>query len=257
VSRSVDARGKAFVGCSGWSYPHWRGTVYDPRLKPREWFSAYARRFRTVEVNNTFYRLPAPPTFETWAAQAPPGFVYALKLSQYGTHRRKLREPENWLPTYAGRALLLGTALGPNLVQLPPRWKRDCGRLETFLQFATSDSCCPPSMRWAVEFRDPSWLHESTYELLRRYNVALCAHDLLPEHPWSLTTNWAYSRFHGPAALSDKYSGEYGPERLAGPAAALGSWLDQGCDVYVYFNNDADGAAVRDATWLSERLASG
>jgi uncharacterized protein YecE (DUF72 family) len=246
-------RGHAYVGCSGWSYKHWRGTVYDPALKTTEWFEAYAHRFSTVEVNNTFYRLPEAATFESWRARAPAGFVFALKVSQFGTHRMKLRDPARWLPAYVERALLLGEALGPNLVQLPPRWGRDTTRLEQFLEFATSGRFGAP-LRWAVEFRDPSWLDQEIYELLRRFGVALCVHDLLPDHPWLLTADWGYSRFHGPFALSTKYEGEYGPERLAGPAQLLGNWRDEGCDVFAYFNNDAGGASVRDATWLRERL---
>jgi uncharacterized protein YecE (DUF72 family) len=109
-------RGQAHVGCSGWSYKHWRGSVYDPGLKTTEWFAAYARLFTTVEVNNTFYRLPEAATFVSWRAQAPRGFLFALKVNQFGTHRLKLREPARWLPTYVERALLLGNALGPNLV---------------------------------------------------------------------------------------------------------------------------------------------
>jgi uncharacterized protein YecE (DUF72 family) len=265
VSPSGVSPGKAYVGCSGWSYNHWRGTVYDSALRPKEWFSDYARRFCTVEVNNTFYRLPEGATFEAWRAQAPEGFVYSLKVNQYGTHRRRLREPETWLPNFVERAILLGPTLGPNLVQLPPRWRRDTDRLGAFLEVATSGSISAaqpqPPLRWAVEFRDPSWLHEDTYQLLRQFKVALCVHDLLPDHPWLLTTNWAYCRFHGPnaigpSAVSRKYSGAYGPERLAKPASVLSDWQGQGCDVYAYFNNDEDGAAVRDATWLRERLGS-
>jgi uncharacterized protein YecE (DUF72 family) len=249
-------RGHAYVGCSGWSYKHWRGVVYDPALKTTEWFAAYTRHFSTVEINNTFYRLPEAGTFTAWRAQAPPGFVFALKVSQFGTHRLKLRDPARWLPNYVSRALLLGETLGPNLVQLPPRWKRDAGRLEEFFRFATAERS-EAKLRWAAEFRDPSWLHDETYEVLRRYGVALCVHDLLPDHPWLLTADWAYSRFHGPSALSQKYGGEYGPKGLSRAADGLSTWRDQGRDVYAYFNNDAGGAAVRDAEWLEERLTSG
>jgi uncharacterized protein YecE (DUF72 family) len=256
VSSSVAPRGKAYVGCSGWSYAHWRGTVYDGSLRPKDWFSDYARRFLTVEVNNTFYRLPEPATFEAWRGQAPAGFVYALKLNQYGTHRRRLREPEVWLGNFVERAVLLGPTLGPTLVQLPPRWGRDTDRLGSFLEVATAGRFGPPTLRWAVEFRDPSWLHADTYRLLREYKVALCVHDLLPDHPWLMTSNWAYCRFHGPSALRQKYSGDYGPERLAKPARTLSQWMDDGCDVYAYFNNDEGGAAVRDAAWLRDRLGS-
>jgi uncharacterized protein YecE (DUF72 family) len=256
VTSPVASRGKAYVGCSGWSYTHWRGTVYDASLRPKDWFSDYAQRFRTVEVNNTFYRLPEPATFKAWRAQAPAGFVYALKVNQYGTHRRRLRQPEAWLGNFVERAMLLGPNLGPNLVQLPPRWRRDPDRLAEFLEVATSGRFGTAELRWAVEFRDPSWLHEDIYQLLRQYKVALCVHDLLPDHPWLMTASWAYCRFHGPSALSRKYSGDYGPERLAKPAHTLSQWQGDGCDVYAYFNNDEGGAAVRDAAWLEDRLGS-
>jgi uncharacterized protein YecE (DUF72 family) len=256
VSPSAAPSGKAYVGCSGWSYTHWRGPVYDAALQPKDWFPEYARRFGTVEVNNTFYRLPEPSTFQAWRAQAPAGFVYALKVNQYGTHRRRLREPQAWLPNFVERAVLLGPTLGPNLVQLPPRWRRDTARLGAFLEVAASLKVGPEKLRWAVEFRDPSWLDEETYRVLRQYGAALCVHDLLPDHPWLLTSDWAYCRFHGPQAQTEKYAGDYGPQRLAKPARVLQEWRDQGCDVYAYFNNDEGGAAVRDATWLKERLGS-
>lgn len=266
LSRSAASRGKAYVGCSGWSYPHWRGIFYDEKLPTKEWFAEYARRFPTVEVNNTFYRLPEAATFRAWHDQAPGGFVYALKLNQYGTHRRRLREPGTWLPNYVERALLLGSNLGPTLVQLPPRWKRDTTRLAEFLEAATSGGPTAPgrpgalrwprALRWAVEFRDASWLHEETYKVLRHYNAALCVHDLLADHPWLVTADWAYCRFHGPAARERKYASEYGPARLEKAAHTLSEWQDQGYDVYAYFNNDEGGAAVRDAGWLRERLGS-
>jgi uncharacterized protein YecE (DUF72 family) len=207
-------------------------------------------------VNNTFYRLPEPGTFDAWRAQAPAGFLYALKLNRYGTHRRRLREPRAWLGNFVERAVRLGPALGPTLVQLPPRWRRDIDRLGAFLEVATSGDLGPAQLRWAVEFRDPSWLHDDTFRLLRQYKVALCVHDLLPDHPWLITSDWAYCRFHGPEAMRRKYSGEYGATRLAKPGHTLSKWREDGYDVYAYFNNDEEGAAVRDAEWLRDRLGS-
>ena len=245
--------GYARVGCSGWSYTHWRGTFYPAELRSKDWFRHYSGIFATVEVNNTFYRLPRPETFEAWAANAPPGFVYALKVSSFGTHRLKLGSPERWLPTYVERAILLGATLGPNLVQLPPRWKRDTGRLAAFLDAAAAR---PEPLRWAVELRDPSWLHDSTYQVLSDHQAALCWHDLLPDHPWLRTAGWTYARFHGPRAPSERYAGEYGRERLVAPARQLRAWLEEGCDVYAYFNNDEGAAAPRDASALARLLGS-
>lgn len=121
---------------------------------------------------------------------------------------------------------------------------------------STSSSQWRPRLRWAVELREPSWVHDDVFEVLRRHGAALCIHDLLPEHPWVRTADWTYLRFHGPEALTRKYWGRYGAERLEPVAARVRAWLDEGCDVYAYFNNDQQGHAVQDARWLSPRLAS-
>ena len=244
------ARGEHRVGTSGWVYHDWRGVVYPPELRRRDWFAHYATQFDTVELNNTFYRLPPVETVETWAKQAPAGFVYALKLGAFGSHRMKLRDAASWLPNHLDRAKRLGAALGPTLVQLPPRWRCNVARLDEFLSLA------PRSMRWAVELRDPSWLRDDVYDVLRRHGAALCLHDLLPGLPWTLTTDWTYVRFHGPAALERKYVGRYGGRRLWRIAERLAPWLDDRKDVYAYFNNDFGGDAVHDARWLRDRLSS-
>ena len=242
--------GRVSVGCSGWVYKDWRGVVYPADLPQRRWFEHYATRFDTVEINNTFYRLPPAQTVEAWAAQAPPGFIYALKLGAFGSHRMKLRDAASWLPNHLDRVERLGAAAGPTLVQLPPRWRRDTARLDEFLSVA------PRSYRWAVELREPSWVHDDTFEVLARHGAALCIHDLLPDHPWERTADWTYLRFHGPNALNVKYLGEYTGRRLWRVADRLASWLAEGCDVYAYFNNDYHGHAVTDACWLRGRLES-
>lgn len=242
---------RARVGCSGWVYRDWRGRVYPAALRQRDWFAHYASLFDTVEINNTFYRLPSEDAVDGWHAQAPPGFVYALKVGQFGSHRKKLRDAETWLPRHLDRVDRLGAALGPNLLQLPPRWHRDVGRLEEFFAAA------PSRIRWAVELRDESWLHDSVFESLAAHGAALCIHDLIPGHPWLLTTDWTYVRFHGSDAARRPYHGRYGGRRLWRPAKRLTEWLGDGCDVYAYFNNDVDAAAVADAAWLRDRLADG
>jgi uncharacterized protein YecE (DUF72 family) len=239
--------GELRVGCSGWSYKDWRGIVYPAELPQRTWFGHYQSLFDTVELNSTFYRLPTPTAVERWAAAADPGFVYAVKVGAFGSHRMKLRDAASWLPKHLDRVERLGDHLGPNLLQLPPRWKRDVGRLDEFLTIA------PRSIRWAVELRDPSWVHDDVFEVLRRHGAALCIHDLLADHPVELTTDWTYIRFHGPDALNTPYHGSYG--------ARLGQWADRlvpilecGRDVYAYFNNDWFGHAVTDAVALRDDL---
>jgi uncharacterized protein YecE (DUF72 family) len=253
ASKPANQRGRARVGCSGWVYKDWRGIVYPKDLPQRRWFEHYATIFDTVEVNNSFYRLPTVAMVEGWAAQAPEGFIFALKLGAFGSHRMKLRDAASWLPNHLDRAERLGRSLGPTLVQLPPRWKRNAERLDGFLTVA------PKRLRWAVELREPSWLHEEVFEVLRRHRAALCIHDLLPDHPRVLTADWTYVRFHGPGALEPgrKYLGRYGPQRLGPVAKRLGGWLDEGCDVYAYFNNDYCGHAVQDACWLRTSLERG
>ena len=204
--------------------------------------------FDTVEINNTFYRLPPPETVDKWAAQAPAGFVYSLKLGQFGSHRMKLRDAASWLPNHLDRAERLGQSLGPTLVQLPPRWRRNVERLDEFLTAA------PKTIRWAVELRDPSWLHDDTFSVLQRHGVALCIHDLLPDHPWIRTTDWTYLRFHGPDPQRARYEGAYTGRRLWRIAERVGAWVDEGADLYAYFNNDYHGNAVNDALWFRDRI---
>lgn len=243
-----DVLGTARVGCSGWDYRPWRGPVYPRDLPHRRWFDHYAATFDTVELNATFYRLPTASSVERWREQAPPGFRYAVKVGSYGTHRKHLRDPDIWLPKHLEAIEDLGPTMGPNLVQLPPHWHRDPARLDAFLAAA------PTEIRWAVEFRDPSWLHDRVFDVLAAHEAALCIHDLLPDHPWERTAPFSYFRFHGPNASIDPYGGQYTGRRLWRPAEHMVSWLDEGTDVYAYFNNDQGGYAFEDARWLASRL---
>ncbi len=241
-------RGRARIGCSGWSYADWRGTFYPAGVPQRRWFETYASTFDTVELNATFYRLPADSTVDAWRAAAPDGFRYAVKVGRFGTHRKKLIDAPNWLAHHLERVERLGPTLGPQLVQLPPRWRRNAARLDEFLDAA------PANLRWAVEFRDASWLSDDVFEVLARHDAALCWHDLLPAHPWVRTASFAYVRFHGPRALERPYHGRYGPRRLASVAERLAGELESGADVYGYFNNDQQAAAVHDAQYLTALL---
>jgi uncharacterized protein YecE (DUF72 family) len=239
---------RAYIGCSGWSYRDWRGIVYPDALRQKDWFAYYTTLFDTVELNNTFYRLPSVQAVEGWAAAAPEGFTFALKLGSFATHRMKLRDAASWLPNHLDRAERLGASLGPTLVQLPPRWRRNAARLDEFLTVA------PSTMRWAVEIRDRSWLHDDVFEVLCRHGAALCIHDLVEDHPYELTTDWTYLRFHGPDATTAPYQHAYGARRLRPWAERLAAELDRGHDVYCYFNNDYSGHAVTDAQWLRKAI---
>jgi uncharacterized protein YecE (DUF72 family) len=214
------------------------GGVFYPRsLARRDWFEHYARTFDTVEINNTFYRLPEAETVASWRERAPPGFVYAVKFSRYGTHMKHLEDPHDTVGKFLERMRRLEHTLGPVLVQIPPNWNADPERLEAFL--ATT----PRHLRWTVEVRDARWLTEDVYRVLRDAGAALCVHDLLDEHPWERTAEWTYLRYHG-----DRYGGRYTHQKA--DAERIAAEIGEGRDVFVYFNNDLDGHAVTNAQEL-------
>lgn len=238
------------IGTSGFQYDHWRGVLYPDDLPKTRWFDDYARHFDTVEINNTFYNLPAADTFRRWARKTPEGFCYALKFSRYGSHLKCLKDPESTTRKFMERAALLGNHLGPILVQLKPNWGRDTERLRHFLEAAA------PGQRWTVEFRDPSWLCDEVFDVLREHEAALCIHDMVPDHPSEVTATWVYLRFHG-----DHYTGSYSRQYLTARASDIAEHVHQGRDVYAYFNNDAHGHAVLNAQtlrrYVRSRLTSG
>ncbi|MCK9531631.1 MAG: DUF72 domain-containing protein [Gammaproteobacteria bacterium] len=238
--------GEVRIGTSGYQYDHWRGILYPECLAKRHWFEAYTQRFDTVEINNTFYRLPDARVFERWREAAPPGFLYALKFSRYGSHRRRLLDPQNSVTHFIDVASRLEPVLGPILVQLPPRWDVNVERLDTFLAFA------PRRYRWAVEVRDPRWLTHAVFATLARHGAALCIHDHIKDHPREITSNWVYLRYHGAATAT----GSYSRTRLAREADFIRDCLGRGRDVYAYFNNDQQGHAVRNALQLKKLMSS-
>ena len=235
-----------WIGCSGWQYKHWRGDFYPADLPPRLWFAHYAARFDTVEINNTFYRLPEAETFARWGGQAPPGFVYAVKASRFLTHMKKLKDPDEPIERFFSRADGLGASFGPVLFQLPPRWPLNLDRLVTFLK------ALPRSRQHVLEFRDPSWYHHDVFAMLERYGVALCLHDMPDSASGQLIVGpFTYIRLHGP----EKYGGRYADAVLDQWASWIRERESAGQKVYAYFNNDIGGHAPRDAQRLRERCS--
>ncbi len=231
-----------WIGTSGWVYPHWLGVFYPPELKQREWYAFYGRRFATVELNNTFYRLPKEQTWEHWRGQAPAGFRYAVKGNRYVTHMKRLRDCAEPVETFLTRARLLGEHLGPVLWQLPPQMRFDLHRLESFL------ALLPLDVPQVFEFRHRDWLRPETFETLRYHNMGFCSYHMVDaETPLEATTQIAYLRFHGSHTL---YGGRYSDAELAGWAERLRTLPDQVRDVYAYFNNDACGYAIENADTL-------
>jgi uncharacterized protein YecE (DUF72 family) len=243
----VAAPPRVLIGCCGWQYRHWRGNFYPDELPQSRWLEFYASRFDTVEINNTFYRLPEAPAFASWARRAPAGFVYAVKASRFLTHMKKLKDPEEAIDRFYSRARLLGRSFGPVLYQLPPRWPANVERLREFLR------ALPRGRRHAFEFRDPSWLCDEVFGLLERHHVALCLHDMAGSATGRLSVGpFVYARFHG----TTKYAGRYDDETLAGWAEWLAARARAGAPVFAYFNTDVGGHAPRDAVRLREMVAS-
>jgi uncharacterized protein YecE (DUF72 family) len=242
-------KGRARVGCSGWEYKHWRGDFYPLEIPKPRWFEHYARIFDTVEINNTFYRLPEARTFARWAAQAPATFVYAVKSSRFLTHMKKLKDPEQPLTLLFERMAPMRRRLGPVLYQLPPGWKLNRDRLEHFLQVL------PHGVRHVLEFRDSSWYSEDVYAMLERFRVSLCLHDMRGSATVRRRVGpFIYARFHG--AGEAQYGGGYSEGRLRDWAEWLNEQRALGIDVYAYFNNDVGGHAPRDAVTLRRFLES-
>jgi uncharacterized protein YecE (DUF72 family) len=229
-----------YIGTSGWQYRSWRGVLYPRSVPQSRWLEHYAAHFQTVEVNNTFYRLPEASVFADWRAETPSDFQFALKVSQFLTHRKRLREPVEAVQRFLEHASPLESKLGPLLLQLPPNLKAEPARLQETLE------CFPRHVRVAVEFRHPSWFTDEVRALLERRNVALCLADRRSrlQSPLWRTADWGYLRMHEGRATPRP---GYGRAALEGWARRLGDAWDDRSDVYVFFNNDPLGCAVRNA----------
>ncbi len=237
--------GSTLIGTSGWSYGHWSGDFYPRGLPAREWFGYYAEQFRTVEINNTFYRLPSQSAVQRWRRQAPPGFRFAVKGSRYITHIKRLREPRDPVARLSSLMGSLGETLAVFLWQLPPQMKPDPARLESFLVNL------PTTVRHAIEFRHSSWLSDDVFAILRRHNTAHVnvSSDAMPVN-MTTTADFVYVRLHGLATQHGAY-----PQPALEPwARFLAEQQAVGRDAFVYFNNDMGGHAPRDALRLASML---
>jgi uncharacterized protein YecE (DUF72 family) len=230
------------IGCSGWIYKHWRGPFYPEKLPAKRWFAHYAESFDTVEINNSFYRLPKAETFDAWREQAPPGFCYAVKANRFLTQAKKLKDCEAPLARMMAPFRHLGERLGPILYQLPPRFRLNLERLESFLELA------PKDVTNVFEFRDTSWYDDRVFAALERHGASFCAHDMPGlESPRVAVGPIAYLRFHGGQG---KYWGRYPDDRLLDWADWIAAQARAGRAVWAYFNNDTEAAAIEDALTL-------
>lgn len=234
------------VGTSGWHYKHWKGPFYPEDMKAKDFLSYYTEHFSTSEINNSFYKLPEEKTLKTWRDTVPKGFRFSVKASRYITHMKKLKDPEESVERFFDRIDTLEETLGPILFQLPPGWKYNHERLETFLD------ALPSNRRYTFEFRDESWLNDDTYELLRKAGAALCIYDMEQSvSPKEVTADFVYVRLHGPGA---KYEGSYDTQTLSGWAGAFSAWARKGIEIFCYFDNDQAGYATQDAMRLKNMV---
>jgi uncharacterized protein YecE (DUF72 family) len=237
---------KVFIGTSGYIYPHWEGIFYPedwPKSKKLEY---YCQHFDTVELNNTFYRLPGEKAFESWYKRTPKNFIFAVKVSRFITHVKKLVDCKEVWGIFLKRVLILKEKLGPLLFQLPPFLKVDPEKLEEFGKMILKES--PKGLRFAFEFRNKSWCNEKIYQILKKFNFAWTVVDS-PSWPkvYQVTADFIYVRMHGSKIL---FGSKYTKRELEDLAERIKKWKKKNLDVYVYFNNDAEGFAIENAKEL-------
>lgn len=238
---------KIFIGTSGYMYSHWEKGVFYPSDWPKsKKLEYYAQHFRTVELNNTFYRLPKESVFENWRKRTPKNFLFAVKVSRIITHVKKLKDCKREWQIFLKRALKLKEKLGPFLFQLPPYFKKDEKRLKNFIKMILKNS--PPALKFAFEFRNESWCDNKVYQILKEKNLAWTIVDS-PCWPKKeiLTANFVYLRMHGSKVL---FSSEYTKKEIKDLAQKIKNWAKKGLNVFCYFNNDAHGFAIKNAKEL-------
>jgi len=240
-----------WIGTSGWQYEHWRGIFYPETLAKAAWFGHYKRYFDTVEINNSFYRLPRRETWRRWHDAAGPNFRYAVKASRYLTHLKRLKDPEAPLQRFMEGAQTLGETLGPVLFQTPPNFHRtaeNVRRLDGLLALLR------PGGRFVFEFRHSSWFGEETLRQLRAGGAGFCIYDMPKvECPVAATARFVYVRFHG---TGTPYAGNYPDETLQRWAERLSTLASDVDEVWAYFNNDIHGFAVVNALTLKKLLSA-
>ena len=237
-------RGRLRIGASGYSYDHWRGTLYPDDMPPAQWLACYAETFDTVELRAPFYRIPRPAMVETWRTSTPDDFVFTARANKVITHGKMLRGCSRELGAFRLAMSRLGVKLGAVMWSLPSGFRADLPRLDAFLRVVTRTW----RKRHAVEFRHASWLTEETFALLRGHNVSLVNADVpRAKVVFTATADFVYLRRHGAKGSGRK---PYGDRDLFEDADQIAAWVKDGLDVMLYFNNDAEGHAIRNARRL-------
>ncbi|MGC9049092.1 MAG: DUF72 domain-containing protein [Patescibacteria group bacterium] len=255
----TEKQDKIFIGTSGWQYGHWQGIFYPENLPTKDWLNYYSQKFQTVEINSSFYHLPRKTTFENWAARVPEKFLFSIKVWRRITHFKKLKNIKKDLKVFFERVLALKEKLGPFLLQFPSNFQakeENIKRLRQFGQFIREDLRLNLSKftkcHFALEFRHQSWFNKKVYQILKKYNLALCWADT-PYYPYEeiVTADYVYIRLHGHTEL---YASKYTKKQLKDYAKKIQKLIDQGKTVYVYFDNDAYGHAIENVQELQRLI---
>ena len=239
-------QGKLYIGTSGWVYSHWQGIFYPKSLPSKNKLKYFSKHFKTTEINYSFYHLPRFSTYQNWHSQTPEDFLFSVKASRFITHIKRLKGVKTAWKTFLENTLHLKEKLGPILFQFPPSFKatkENIKRLEDFLRLITKNK-----LRYAFEFRHKTWYEKKVYKLLKKYRVALVIADS-PRYPRAdvITANFVYIRMHGSKVM---FSSNYTKKELKDLSQTIRKWLKQRKDVFVYFNNDAYGYAIKNAKEL-------
>lgn len=247
---------KYFIGTSGWQYYHWRGEFYPQRLPSKQWLEFYSQHFLTVEINTSFYHLTRPTSFQKWHKLTPKGFVFAVKLYRFITHLKRLKtdkQTRSVLKDYLINVSFLKNKLGPILIQLPPNLKKDEKLLKNFLNVlreVKSQILSKKKLLFAIEFRHFSWLESKVYEILEKFEIGFCISDSPRwQTDFLATTDWAYLRFHGKPRL---FASLYSLKELQQWAQKIKKLKIK--KIFIYFNNDYKGYAVKNAKEMLKLL---
>ncbi len=232
------------VGTSGWNYPHWRDIFYPENLAKGKWLEFYSKYFDTVELNATFYRLPVEKTFQNWYKRTPSGFIWAVKASKFITHTKRLKDVQDALKRFYNSVSQLKEKCGPILFQLPPSLVFEKTLLENFCEILDH------SYNYAMEVRNESWINDKAFRILNKHNIAFCISDTAGRYPYheEITADFVYVRLHGSRRL---YASEYTQEEMISWAKKISDWKR---NAYIYFDNDFQGYAVKNARMLKEIL---
>ena len=238
-----------FVGTSGWHYDDWKGRFYPQEIAKAGWLDFYSRHFNSVELNNSFYRLPSAAALVNWRDLSPQGFIFSVKVSRFITHIKRLKSIGEALHTFLTRVDLLQDKLGPLLYQLPPNMKRNESNESNLVSFL---EVLPKNYKHVIEFRHSSWIDDVIFDLLRKHKIGLCVFNL-PDFtcPLEATTDFAYIRLHGSQLL---YSSRYSDEELRQWSTRISRIKSKLASIYIYFNNDIAGYAVDNAVTLGKML---